>query len=322
MSYYRFVEANTVELFEREFGKPIALPAACDLAGIGRRSARRWIQRGKLKPVGVERSRRGKPTLLVKLSDVLLLSTGSTNRPAWVQFHTACLKAGHDPRLVLAQIVWGSNADPDLLHAGMKLALEPGRFLDLLSDKAASCESFESFVADKLKTPLPPELPGKLTAVPFRKQWQNAQREVAKWTVNTTPALACYASGEPPKLVEYPKYRQGFTGHAPLWTVESVRSAGRKLRGQYRMILGRLQDATWQMRGPVEKPIQKDAMARFVAATSAAKAGDSKLAAKELASLGIPSISAHSFVRAWVAQKQSHGRLSAAAVARVFCKTE
>ena len=95
------------------------------------------------------------------------------------------------------------------------------------------------------------------------------------------------------------------------------------------MILPKLQHATWEMRGPDKKPLQRDGMKNFVAANSLVKGANPadvrlavKEAARELEKLGIPPIAARGFLRAWVAQKQSSGRLSAAAVARVFCKTE
>jgi hypothetical protein len=224
-------------------------------------------------------------------------------------------------------LLWGCEDDPDLLHAGIRLTLQDRLFLELLFDTDVPDGRFGSFVAAKLKKPLPASVVHNLDKRSFRVVWQNAQRAVARWTVNTTPVLVTYASGEAPKLMEYPKYLEGFEGRLPVWTHESVRSAGRKMRGQYRMILRKLQDATWEMRGPNEEPIQKEAMNRFKAATSATKGANAsdvrpavKEAAKELELLGIPPISARSFLRAWVAMKQSNGTLSPAALARVFCK--
>lgn len=328
MSYYRGVPQDFDNLARQRF-RQMPLADACELAGIGRRTARRAIARGELKPVGSAKSRRGKPAHVVWLYDVLQLKTAPDSRPAWARFQAACQKRGHDPKLALALMVSGSDYDPDLLHAGIRLTLHGWQFLDVLFGLAAPDGSFDSFVASKMRKPLPTSVKLGLKEQSFRVQWQNAQRGVARWTANTTPVLVAYASGEAPRLVEYPLYQQGFSGRFSDWSGESVRSAGRKLRGQYQRILRKLQDALWEMRGPTERPLDKDKMQRFGMATEMVKGAnpsDVRLAvseaAGELVQLGIPPNHARSFLRAWVAQKQSKGRLSAAAVARVFCKTE
>jgi hypothetical protein len=280
VSYYQVMSVDAEKMQRQALGQ-VPLRVACELARISTRTARRAMARGELKPVGNAKSKRGKRTHLVWLYDVLQLNEPKNYRPVWVRFQEACRKHDHNPKLALAQMLWGCDGDPDLLHAGIRLTLWGGCFLDVLFDKVATDDSFDSFVALKLKKPLPPAATRRLDSQSFRVQWKNAQREVAKWTANTTPALVCYATGEAPKLMERPKYLQGFTGGVPSWTHESVRSVGRKLRGQYRMILRKLQDVTWEMRGPDKEPLQRNGMKTFIAATSAASAGNLNLAVKE-----------------------------------------
>lgn len=322
---------------KKGFDMPLA--DACRLAGVSRRSAMRWLASGRLRPVGRQQSRRGKPSVMVNLDDLVAVARPNRERrPAWVRFRDECVKQGYDGRQVLTVLLLGATQhgnDPDLLRVGIRLVMEGWPdFLPCLFGRDTGEDAFSVFVAGLLRCDTS-RLPVQRVSLPTF--WKRAQRQVSTWWAVARPAVYTFDGGRRVRLVMRPRFLKEYKGGSvPSWMAEgSVVRVDVELRTLLRSALQPVAAAMWAWKDGVP---MVGASAQWVnAGLSSAKIGDIDAAVKYLVRVGCKSGAARSLAWAWFHRHggqrsaadlaglseddifEGGGKLSRSAVARVFC---
>jgi hypothetical protein len=332
----------------------------CTEHSISRKTAHRWLKPKSGKPpelriVGHQRSQHGKPTLLVEWSSEKPAT--ARHKPIWARFQAACEKAGYQGSDVLARYLHGSNGDPDLLHAAIRLTFHdycqdqgiPPVILGYMHGKWRADANFSSFVAQKLNEwgKPPARILSQARSQPFRTFWVNAQKAVRTWTPDVRPKMIGFPHDDKPsyRLVLFPRYRDDHKLAGPRWSTESVHhstAAFTRFAGLYQKALRGIEESQLiRRKGKLYFHPQR---ARFLnQAVSAALAGDDQnalaafctgiigtrryatlkvdrtAALREMEHCGVPRAVAKNYLRAWRSRQESEAQLTSAAVRRVFC---